>query len=359
MYGLWSAGRPGLLALVGVFGIGAVAHAQVEVKSKAMELTVTGRMHAQFNTTSVGGEPGSEYLIRRARITAELKINDFVSGKIQPDFGEGEISLKDAYLRLSFHPAFRATIGQFKRPFDVFELTSSTQILVVERAGGVRGVDACAGPGGTCSFSRLTEKLQYADRDIGLMIDGEDPSGRFSYAASITNGTGQNTADENGAKSFTGRVGIMPVDDMVVAAHVGAHDYVDPATGNEYAVAFGGDVEIGNFDQGLHVQAGVVTGDNWQNLGASGPSKFLSTQGIVTYKLPVTENPFVTHVEPVGRVSWGDPDTDVSDDHGWLFTPGFVVYFSGRNKIGLNVDIWSPATGDAETSLKVQAYLHF
>ncbi len=67
----------------------------------------------------------------------------------------------------------------------------------------------------------------------------------------------------------------------------------------------------------------------------------------------------MTHVEPVGRVSWGDPDTDVSDDHGWLFTPGFVVYFSGRNKIGLNLDIWSPATGDSETSLKAQAYLHF
>lgn len=356
---VWSASRAGLLTVVGVLVLGSGVHAQVEVKSRAMVLTVTGRMHAQFNTTSVSGESGSEYLIRRARITAELKINDFVSGKIQPDFGEGEISLKDAYLRLSFNPAFRATIGQFKRPFDVFELTSSTQILVVERAGGIRGVDACAGPGGACTFSRLTEKLQFSDRDIGLMIDGEDPSGRFSYAASVTNGTGQNVADENGAKSYTARVSFVPVHNIVVAGHVGAHDYVDPLTGNEYAVAFGGDVEIGNFDQGLHIQAGVVTGDNWQNLGAGGPGTFLSTQGIVTYKLPVSENPFVTHVEPVGRVSWGDPDTDAPDDHGWLFTPGFVAYFSGRNKIGINLDIWSPATGDSETSLKAQAYLHF
>ena len=55
---------------------------------------------------------------------------------------------EDAYVRLTFGSGFRATIGQFKRPFDVFELTSSTQTLVIERAGGVDGVSACAGPGG-------------------------------------------------------------------------------------------------------------------------------------------------------------------------------------------------------------------
>ena len=335
------------------------AYAQVELKSKAAEVTITGRVHLQWNHTSVDDEISNEFLMRRARLTAELKINDFISGKVQPDFGEGDISLKDAYLRLTFDPAFRATLGQFKRPFDVFELTSSTQILVVERAGGIRGVDACTGPGGACTFSRLTEKLQFADRDIGLLVDGEDGSGRFSYAVSVTNGTGQNVVDENGSKSFTGRVGVTPKKDVTIAAHVGAHDYVDPTTGDEYAVGFGGDVEIGNYSEGLHVQAGVVTGDNWRNLLSGGPGKFLSTQVIVTYKFAVAENPFISHVEPVGRVSWGDPDTDLADDDEWLFTPGFVVYFSGRNKIGVNFDVWSPGAGSTETSLKVQAYLHF
>ncbi|MDH3369454.1 MAG: hypothetical protein OEO17_16580, partial [Gemmatimonadota bacterium] len=92
---------------------------------------------------------------------------------------------------------------------------------------------------------------------------------------------------------------------------------------------------------------------------SGGPGKFLSTQVIVTYKFAVAENPFISHVEPVGRVSWGDPDTDLADDDEWLFTPGFVVYFSGRNKIGVNFDVWSPGAGSTETSLKVQAYLHF
>jgi hypothetical protein len=345
-----------------VTGLGAVtgsATAQVEVKSRAAELTITGRVHGQFNTTSVAGEPGTEFLIRRARITAELKINDFVSGKIQPDFGEGEINLKDAYVRLTFSPSFRATIGQFKRPFDLFELTSSTQILVVERAGGVRGVDACTGPGGVCTFSRLTEKLQYSDRDIGLLIDGRDPSGRFSYAASVTNGVGANTAEENGTKSYTGRIGFSPTGNITVAAHAALHDYVDPSSGNEYATAFGGDVEVGDDGRGLHVKAGVVAGENWRNVLAGEPSDFLSTQVIVTYKLPVSDNRFVSHIEPLARVSWGDADTAVGNNDGWLFTPGFMVHFVGRNKIAANVDVWRPAVGNPEYSVKVQSYLHF
>jgi hypothetical protein len=345
--------------IVGLTLLASSAAAQVEVKSKAMELTITGRVHGQFNTSSVAGEPGSEFLVRRARLTAELKINDFVSGKIQPDFGEGEINLKDAYVRLTFSPSFRATIGQFKRPFDLFELTSSTQILVIERAGGVRGVSACPGPGGVCSFSRLTEKLQYSDRDIGVMIDGKDPSGRFTYAASVTNGVGANTADENGPKSYTGRVGFSPVENVTIAAHAALHDYVDPSTDDEYATAFGGDVEVGEYSQGLHVKAGIAAGENWLNLVAGEPSNFLSAQAIVTYKLAVPDNPFVSHVEPLTRASWGDPDTDASDDEGWLFTPGFVVHFVGRNKIAANVDVWNPAVGDTECSIKVQSYLHF
>ncbi len=339
------------------------AAAQVELKSKAAEITLTGRVHLQWNSTSAdeGDELSNEFLIRRARLTAELKINDVVSGKIQPDYGEGEISLKDAYLRLSFDPAFRVKLGQFKRPFDVFELTSSTQILVIERAGGIRGVATCAGPGGICSYSRFTEKLGYSDRDIGAMIDGRFGDGQWGYMASVTNGAGANNEEENDAKSYSGRLEFTPLEDLTIAGNVGIHDYPNEITENdEYALAFGGDVEWGNYREGLHVQAGVTAGDNWGNLDESGdPSAFATAQGILTYKAPLSDNPFVEAIEPLARVSWGEPDTDAEDDEGLLFTPGVVVFFSGRNKIALNVDIWSPSQGDTEYSVKVQSYLHF
>lgn len=345
------------LALVGLAT--PPAHGQIRL-SDGVSVRLSGLIHSQFNSTSVDGEPGTEFLIRRARLSAEIRFNEYLSAKVEPDFGEGKMTLKDAWVRLSFGPEFRATFGQFKRPFDLFELTSSTRILVVERAGGVRGVDTCTGTGGVCSLSRFTETLHYADRDIGIMLHGNLAAGRLSYAASVTNGTGANADDENGNKSFSGRVGFELTSDVVISANVGVHDYVHPTSGTDrFAMAFGGDVEIGNFTSGPHLQLGIVGGGNWRNpVGTLAAATFLTAQGILTYKIRVA-SPVVTAVEPVGRVSWGDPDTDVDDDAGLLFTPGLALHFGGRNSIAFNLDIWSPAQADTEYSFKAQSFFHF
>ena len=84
----------------------------------------------------------------------------------------------------------------------------------------------------------------------------------------------------------------------------------------------------------------------------------VTTQGIVTYRRRVSAGP-ISAVEPVGRVSWGDPDTATENDHGLLLTPGLMLHFSGRNKLGANVDIWSPSVGTTEWSLKVQTFFYF
>ncbi len=333
------------------------AAAQVSVSSQAAQIRLSGRAQAQFNTTSAQGVPASAFLIRRARFSAEVKVNDLVSGKVEPEYGEGRVQLRDAYLRLSFGPALRVTAGQFKRPFDLFEITSSTQILVIERAGDIRGVDACAGPGGVCSFSRLTAKLEFADRDIGVMVDGTDRSGRLSYFAAVTNGAGQNRSDENGAKSFTVRARLALAENVAVAANLALHDYV--AGGRDArAAAWGGDLEIGSFQKGWHLQAGVVGGENWRNLTAGDPSTFLALQGILTYKSLISGSSYLEAVEPVGRLSWSDPALGEAADGGWLLTPGIVLHFTGRNKLAANVDWWR-SSGVTEWSLKIQSYLYF
>lgn len=352
-------GKAIVLAAGIVLGTAPAADAQVQVNSSAASITLTGRVHLQFNTSSASGEPQTEFLMRRVRFTADVRINDFVSGRVQPDYGEGTIQLRDAYVRLTFSPQFQMTFGQFKRPFDVFELVSSTEMLVVERAGGVRGVSACAGVGGVCSFSRLTEKLQFSDRDIGVMVEGS--SGNTGYQLSVTNGTGANAKDENGAKSYTGRVKVAASDNVQIAANLGLHDYVNAVSlSDDLAVAAGADLEIGSYDEGLHIQAGLAAGQNWANLDVGGdPSTFMTAQGILTFRNPVANSAYVSAIEPVGRISWADPDTDLGDDDGLLLTPGFVVHFVGRNKVGANIDFWIPADGDPEWSFKFQSYLHF
>jgi hypothetical protein len=181
------------------------------------------------------------------------------------------------------------------------------------------------------------------------------------YAASVTNGRGQGTAEENSAKSFSGRLTVQPARDVRVSGNVGIHDFPNATSGtDDYATAFGADVEIGNFTRGLHVQAGGTAGENWLNLDVGGDaSRFVALQGIITYRVPIADNRFVEGVEPVGRVSWGDPDTGAADDAHLLLTPGLMVHFVSRARIAANVDILVPQTGDTEWALRVQTNLFF
>jgi hypothetical protein len=64
-------------------------------------------------------------------------------------------------------------------------------------------------------------------------------------------------------------------------------------------------------------------------------------------------------VEPLARLSWGDPDTELASDGGLLMTPGLVLHFEGRNKMAANLDAWRPQSGETAWGLKVQTYLYF
>lgn len=341
-------------------GLTAPGLAQTTLHTQAAEITLSGRIHTQFNTTSVAAEPGSEFLIRRARLDATVRVNDFVSGFVQPEYGQGKAQLRLGYLRLSFHRALHATLGQFRRPFDVFQITSSTDILVVERTGDLRGVDSCTGVGGLCSFSRFTEQLQLGGPDIGIMLDGTDAKGKVAYFASVANGTGGNVSDENGAKSFAGRLVVSPSPTLHLAGNVAAHDYPNTITRKTaYATVLGADVEVGSFARGFHLQAGAMTGANWRYIPGGTPARFAAAQAIATYKFPVRRAPYAEALEPLIRISWGDPDRSAPQDGGWLLTPGLVWHITGRNKLAANLDAWRPQRGPGAWGLKLQSYLFF
>jgi hypothetical protein len=367
-----------LLLATSVMAIGSVnAFAQVEVESKAAKIKLTGRVQAMWDHSSAAEELTSVFLIRRARLTMEITINEWIKGKVQPDFSTGfglanGIRLKDAYIDFAFGDPFRIKVGQFKRPFDRFELTSSTQTLVIERTGAVRGADSCAGVGSVCSYSRLTEKLSFADRDVGLMIGGKVAE-HWAWSASVTNGQifedivtfsgPTDTTDVySDGKSFGGRLEYRG-SNLVIGANAAAHDYANPVQLDQvdYGFGYGVDLDWGDYNgPGLHVKAGVTAGDNWKNLDTAGePSNFWTTQGILAYRWGLANSNRVESIEIVGRASYADPDTGASDDEGMLLTPGIVAYFTGRNKVALNLDAYKRGNLDWEYSVKLMTYLHF
>jgi hypothetical protein len=331
------------------------AIAQVEIRARAATITFGGRLQTQYSHSSIDGV-ANDFFTRRARMIAEVRVSDFLSGRVQPDFAGGGVALKDAYVTFSFSDAFELTWGQFKRPFDIFELASSTELSLIERDGRIEGLAACAGVGSICSYSRFTERLGYSDRDLGVRVSGE--AGRVGWQASLTNGTGGDTPDENSAKSVSGRMTLGVTDDVRVSGQVALHDYVDDE-GNASAVAFGGDVEVGAWRNGLLLQASLVAGDNWLLPDAQlDPATFLTFQAVASY-YHALDGGRLAGIEPLARLSYGDPDTAADDDGGILVTPGLMLYVMGRNRIGVNLDYWAPQAGDSELSLKVQSFLYF
>lgn len=350
----------------------AVAEAP-EVDSKAVKITFTGRVQALWSHTTIDrGDPSNEFLMRRVRGTMKVKINDWVSGIVEPDFGEGKAELRDAYVKLEPNDYFSATIGQAKRRFDLFELTSSTQILVIERDGRI-------GRKKYPSLSYFTEDLGFADRDIGVFVSLHDEDERFNVDAAITNGAGANKKAEIGEKAFQGRVSVVPVADfdLQVSAGVSVKPFEKGAGAAadsldvRYASAFEGSIEYGSFKSGPHVQAGVVLGSNSKKYDAAKNESptFTALQAIATYKRALVGNRWLEAVEPLVRVSYADPNTDTDKDGGIVVTPGFNAFLAHRNRLSVNADIWLPqADDDAATAfeedkvqvgLKIASWLFF
>ena len=350
-----------LLALA--FAPAAEAAAQLRVSAGAADITFGGRLHLQYSASSVDGEDGGpdaidDVFVRRARLQVNLRMGDLFDARVEPDFGGGGVGvgLADAWARVTFDDAFRISAGQFKRAFSTFELTSSTDSPVIERDGRIEGVANCPGVASVCSFSRLAERLQFDDRDIGLRVEGE-LGDRVTYLATLTNGEGRNAADVNDGKSFSGRLVVEPVEDLLIAGFAGSHDYLDALGDDERAAAFGADLEWGAFRDGFRLVAGVATGDNW----LAGPdADFMAAQGVASFYFPFDDDRSVAGIEPLFRVSLASTeDAGGIDREALLLTPGVALYVVGKNFVSVNLDRYDPDFADSEWSLKVQAYAFF
>jgi hypothetical protein len=325
----------------------------------SMRLTLTGRVQTIFNTTDVPGFASTEWALRRVRLEANVRINRLVSGKISPEYAGSRVALRDAFMRIDFAPALQLVAGQAHRPFGTITPTGATRILPIERGVRIRGV------AGARDHHSLIAELGYAERDMGLQATGA-PRGAplgLSYAAGVFNGPLRGEAPNANSQQYAARLAIRPTPRVRAGASWSRREFVRDAGASvpelRGGVAWAGDLELGNERGGPRLVAEVAAGDTDPFLGA----RFLAAQGWVAYRTGAVGES-VSAVEPLLRVSYGDPDVngagrlpDVTG--GVLVTPGVNVWLGGLNRVAVNWDAWRPDEGAARSSLKVMFQLAF
>jgi hypothetical protein len=349
------------------------------VAQQAPVIRPLGTVQFQLSSTSVeAGDPGigavgpapTMFEARRIRLGAEVRISEYLTGRIEQDLGGGQVRLRNGWLDYRFADAWSVRGGQFKKPFGLIQLTSHTRVPTIERGVRVRGLAQTLGAQDTAAGAPLLGRLRgrllvgeqqelldalgYQGYDIGAMLHGGGAG--WGVQAGVFNGAGPDVPDENARKSVVGRVtravGPTPLTVGVAASY--RELLVGGATVDGWAL--GGELTYGAFRRpGLWLLAEAATGDNIVRDG-----RFVAAQAIATWHHAVG-TPRLDAWELVGRASWADPDTQLSGDEGLLLTPGVTVYLDSRFRVLANWDVFVPQ-GDRFAShhaLRMQAQLHY
>lgn len=141
-------------------------------------------------------EDMNEFRIRRARVGLKGEILKSIDYVLQIDAAKSPVLL-DAKVEITFSPHAKLTLGQFKVPFSLENLTSSSALDTINRSQTVENL--CPG-----------RDIRAQGRDIGVVLSGK--FSRIEYSLGVFNGEGSNRADTNEKKDLVARLGFSPFD---------------------------------------------------------------------------------------------------------------------------------------------------
>lgn len=376
------------LAVAGALLLGSATTAVAQTTYPSIKLQ--GRLQTQFYyfgnedfaASSVGTQ--SNFFLRRARIEAKGQINEYVSVYIQPSFEGGRstsgscarvvidgplpdsanvtcsltggIRLRDAYIdvRLSkpeAKTAFTVRMGQEKRPFSRYELTSSNNLPSVERGAG-RGLVAAGS-------NDIFGAAGFLSHDVGASARVEhklDATGRMlSVVAGVYNGRGESVQDNNNAKSFGARASVDAYQKLSVGGSFFSHDQVvgsDSAFRNK---AWGVDAQWSKpGEAGLFALAEYLSGE----VATADKPTMTGLQALAAYHIRMkSPTSWLYAIEPSVRFDYADPNTDVDDNGATLITATLGLYVSSRAQIRIAYENQSFQAEGAESISGVRTAL--
>jgi hypothetical protein len=346
------------LASALLLGTAATAAAQTTYPN----IKLQGRLQTQFyyfgnEDYAPGVGTQSNFFLRRARIEARGQINEYVSVYIQPSFEGGRatsgscapvvidgplpdtaavscsltggVRLRDAWIdvRLSkpeARTAFTLRMGQEKRPFSRYELTSSNNLPSIERGAG-RGLLAAGS-------NDIFTSQGFMSHDVGASARVEhklDATGRMvSVVAGVYNGRGESVQDNNNAKSFGARVNVDAYRKLSIGGSFFSHDQIvgtDSAFRNK---AWGMDAQWNKpGEEGLFALAEYLSGE----VATAAKPTMTGFQALAAYNIRMkSPTSWLYAIEPMARIDIADPNTDVDNNGSTLITAGIGFYISSK-----------------------------
>jgi hypothetical protein len=324
---------------------------------------LTGRLQEQFYVfdnepyaATVGSE--SNFFTRRARIEARGQISENVTVYIQPSFeggrnlsnvvttcsgtplvcrttGRSGLRLRDAWIDVRFSPeaskgGLYLRAGQEKRPYSRYELTSSNNLVSIERGAG-QGLLPRAS-------NDLFSSNGFLSHDVGASIRYEyklDDLRLVTLKFGAYNGQGESLNDVNNTKSFGARATAGLWSKLDIGGSWFAHDgIVTVGTTPDSAFtnyAWGVDAQWGKpGEEGLYVLGEYLDGND----ATSAKNKIRGVQGLAAYnyrfKSPTS---WLYAIEPAFRVDLADPNTALESDRATLITAVLGIYMSSKAQL--------------------------
>ncbi|HEU4752298.1 MAG TPA: porin, partial [Armatimonadota bacterium] len=290
---------------------------------------VFGYVQSQFEDTSPGD--ASRFFMRRVRLGVRGQLEKSFAYEVQADLSSSTGILRNAWIDYTgWQPAvFR--FGQFKLPYSLEAIESSTTLPFIERSLAVDQI----------AFTH--------ERDTGLaFLSRNDPEKWYGYALSLTNGAGRNqfVATEN--KLFAGRVQVntprsRPVLGGMLAAGFSTRqghtmNLNQPAALRNEDERYGADLDF--LARRLHLRAEYLWGRNDDR----NPHGYY---GLAAYRL---SEPW----EIAARYEGFTPD-DESGSTAHRTTFGVNYYFSRTTKAMLNYELLSGrAPGDMRSGIRLR-----
>ena len=232
----------------------------IYIGSKALQLS--GLVQSEYIGNSQAGVNNS-FSLHRARLDVKGDINSNWNYEVYTEFA-ATTKLLDAYTTYKIADFLKVSAGQYKIAFSLESLISDSQLEFIDRT---QVVNALAARSGDVIGNQN-------GRDIGVWVGGNFAkiNGRnlFDYTVALYNGAGYDvTADNNNRKDFAARLGIHPIQNLVISGDIyrGLGNYGTPAKNqsrNRYGVdgryTIGGLGLQAEYDHGTD---GTIQRDGW------------------------------------------------------------------------------------------------